>query len=71
MSFEIKRLDDRGWAVFDENDKTVFTGSLFACRQWFDLNENVTSGGRSGANSSRMRSLFRTITLRTQPQDGK
>lgn len=68
MSFEIKRLDSRCWAVLDECDNTVFSGSLGACQQWLDVHENSTPGKHSSVVSCLLDTFFRIVTLgRFQP----
>lgn len=39
MSFDLKKLDDQTWQIFDQSDRLMYSGSLENCRNWLDFQE--------------------------------
>lgn len=39
MSFDLKKLDDQTWQIFDHADQLMYSGSLENCRDWLDSQE--------------------------------
>lgn len=59
MMFSIRYESENRWSVTDQNDETVFKGSLPECEDWLDHHENQSR--RQEANGSRLMRFVRKL----------
>lgn len=42
MAYRTQHLKDEQWAVINNDEKPLFTGTLRECEDWFDQKENLS-----------------------------